>query len=254
MADSPVVTYTNSYKETLYRAILEHCRSELTRVLDIGCNDGQDLKRLSLSGKELKMFGLDLNREVLYKGLKRLAGTKNTYLVQGKGEAIPFKSSSFDIVFSSEVIEHTANPGGFIAEAWRVLSENGIFIVTTPSRFNYVKLAGALVPGPLKIHLRRLIYYVKPGVNVNPHFREYTPGELNDLFQQNKFMVEKIIPGVMRVPIWYLFEKFPILVSFWEKFDKLVGLVPLGNHLKANYVLLAKKLTNANAELKAGKP
>jgi ubiquinone/menaquinone biosynthesis C-methylase UbiE len=248
-----VVTYTNRYKEILYQAILAHCQSGQTYILDIGCNDGQDIKRLSLSGKELKIFGLDMNREALKKGLKRLAGAEDAYLVQGKGEAIPFRANSFDVVYSSEVIEHTSDPGGFIAESWRVLSINGIFIITTPSRFNYATLAGTLVPRTLKIHLRRFIYYVKPGPDIDPHFREYTPKELNDLLQQNKFMVEKIIPGVMRVPFWYLFEKFPILVSIWEKFDKLVGLVPGGNHLKANYVLLAKKITVADPHMKEGR-
>ncbi len=245
MADSRVVTFTNRFKEILYQAVLEYGQSGQGYILDIGCNDGQDIKHLSLAGKDLKLFGLDMNREALKKGLNRLAGIKNAYLVQGKGEAIPYKSGSFDVVYSSEVIEHTPDPGGFIAEAWRVLSANGVFIVTTPSRFNYPKLAGALVPGSLKSHLRRFIYYVKPGPDIDPHFREYTPRELKELFQRNHFLVVKIIPGVMRVPFWYLFEKFPVLVSIWEKFDKLVGWVPFGNHLKANYVLLARK---------AGKP
>jgi SAM-dependent methyltransferase len=242
MADSPVVAYTIRYKEILYQAILDNCQPGQTRILDIGCNEGQDIERLILSGKDLKIFGLDLNKEALDKGVKRLAGAKNVYLAQGKGEAIPFKPGSFSIIYSSEVIEHTADPRGFISSAWSVLAGDGVFIITTPSRFNYVKLAGALVPRPLKRFLRRLIYYIEPGVDVNPHVREYTPGELKGLFEKNNFIVEKIVPGVMRVPFWYLFEKLPILVPIWEKFDKLAGLVPGGNHLKANYIMVAKKI------------
>jgi SAM-dependent methyltransferase len=241
MADSPVVAYTNRYKDILYQSVLDHCQPRQTCILDIGCNDGQDIKRLSLSGKDLKIFGLDLNGEALSKAEKNLAGTKNVYLVQGRGEAIPFKAGSFVIAYSSEVIEHTPDPAGFIAEAWRMLPENGLFVITTPSRYNYVKLAGAIVPRSLKRQLRRLIYYLKPGPDTNPHFREYTPKKLINLFEENNFAVEKIVPGVMRVPFWYLFEKFPFLVSIWGKVDKVIGLIPGGNHLKANYVVLARK-------------
>jgi SAM-dependent methyltransferase len=44
----------------------------------------------------------------------------------------PFKTSSFDIVISTWVIEHLSEPRRFFFEAYRVLAEGGILVVTTP--------------------------------------------------------------------------------------------------------------------------
>jgi len=44
----------------------------------------------------------------------------------------PFKTSSFDIVISTWVIEHLSEPRRFFFEAYRVLAEVGILVVTAP--------------------------------------------------------------------------------------------------------------------------
>jgi SAM-dependent methyltransferase len=47
--------------------------------------------------------------------------------------ALPFASSSFDVVFSTEVIEHVPAPDGWVAEALRVLRPCGTLLLTTPN-------------------------------------------------------------------------------------------------------------------------
>jgi len=46
---------------------------------------------------------------------------------------IPFEDNSFDVVFSTEVIEHLYNPHNLVNEAWRVLKPGGMFFITTPN-------------------------------------------------------------------------------------------------------------------------
>ncbi len=47
--------------------------------------------------------------------------------------ATPFTDSSFDAVFSINVIEHVPNPSAFMAETMRLLKPNGILMIITPN-------------------------------------------------------------------------------------------------------------------------
>lgn len=46
---------------------------------------------------------------------------------------IPFEDNSFDICFSTEVIEHLYNPNNLINETYRVLKLGGMLFLTTPN-------------------------------------------------------------------------------------------------------------------------
>ncbi len=50
---------------------------------------------------------------------------------------IPVENGSFDTALMCEVIEHLENPDNTIKEAFRVLKDNGIFIITAPFLFPY---------------------------------------------------------------------------------------------------------------------
>ncbi len=53
--------------------------------------------------------------------------------VSACGEEIPFKSNSFDIVYSTSVLEHVKDPEKVIAEAIRVLKPGGLFQFVIPN-------------------------------------------------------------------------------------------------------------------------
>jgi len=48
------------------------------------------------------------------------------------GEGLPFPDGCFDLVVASGVIEHTTNPFSVVAEAFRVLKNNGKLYISTP--------------------------------------------------------------------------------------------------------------------------
>lgn len=52
--------------------------------------------------------------------------------VHGDGQALPFRSDSFDTVLCNQVLEHVAEPTDLMREAARVLRAGGILILTTP--------------------------------------------------------------------------------------------------------------------------
>jgi SAM-dependent methyltransferase len=50
--------------------------------------------------------------------------------------SLPFSNCCFDCIIASEVFEHLHNPELFIKEAFRVLSDKGIFVFSVPFMFH----------------------------------------------------------------------------------------------------------------------
>jgi SAM-dependent methyltransferase len=99
------------------------------RVLDVGCGTGP----FSLVAQErgANVVSLDLGVELL----RRARGKGARRTIAGDAAALPFADGSFDVVMSSECIEHTPGPEQSVAEMLRVLRSGGILVVTCPNRF-----------------------------------------------------------------------------------------------------------------------
>lgn len=65
-----------------------------------------------------------------YAGLADLPGDRGVLYVAGVGERLPFADSTFDVVWSRNVIDHVRDPVVFVAEAMRVLRHGGRFLLT----------------------------------------------------------------------------------------------------------------------------
>lgn len=95
-------------------------------TLDAGCGTGRGTQRLSEKGA--KVVALDL-------GTRLTRYTANRYPcvpVVGSILELPFDDRTFDIVFSSEVIEHTPDPLQAAQELYRVLRPGGHLVLSTP--------------------------------------------------------------------------------------------------------------------------
>jgi len=79
-------------------------------------------------------------------------------LSESRIDALPFPDSTFDVVTSSWVLEHLANPRECMAEVARVLRPGGRFIFITPNALNYVVGLRRLVPEVTSKRLVKLIY------------------------------------------------------------------------------------------------
>ncbi len=135
--------------------------------LDLGCGDGYGTKMLALSAREV--IGIDKNKNVINNASDKYGGDNCSFKYYN-GKIIPFPSNTFDIVFSFHVIEHVRNDLNFISESYRVLKNNGIFILTTPNKI--LRLPNNIAPW-----------------NVF-HIREYEPRELKILLEKKFKEVE----------------------------------------------------------------
>src|ERR1700721_3795755 len=54
-------------------------------------------------------------------------------IVNSAGESLPFADESFDVVYSANVLEHTANPEHVLEESLRVLRKGGLLHMEMPN-------------------------------------------------------------------------------------------------------------------------
>ena len=95
-------------------------------ALDAGCGTGRGTERLSERGAQVT--SLDI-------GAKLVNITRARYPCQAliaSVSELPFPTGCFDVVFSTEVIEHTADPLTSAREMYRVLKPNGHLVLSTP--------------------------------------------------------------------------------------------------------------------------
>jgi 2-polyprenyl-3-methyl-5-hydroxy-6-metoxy-1,4-benzoquinol methylase len=97
------------------------------KVLEAGCGTGRGAERLKQRGASVTV--LDLGPTLVQIAVGRTFGAG----VVASVDSIPFASSTFDIVFSTEVIEHTPDPLAAVAEMWRVLGPGGRLVISTPN-------------------------------------------------------------------------------------------------------------------------
>jgi SAM-dependent methyltransferase len=100
---------------------LDGCR----RVVDIGCGEGHVARRLVDRGASV--VGVDPSRAQLANALE--AGRDGVRYVQAMGERIPLRSGSVDGAVCCLVIEHVTDADALLAEAARVLSPGGRFVL-----------------------------------------------------------------------------------------------------------------------------
>lgn len=98
------------------------------RFLDAGSGGGHFSAAADQRGAEV--YSLDIGTFLLRQVAERCTSKR----VAGNVRELPFADRAFDIVLSTEVIEHTADPLVAVIELCRVLAPGGILIITTPCR------------------------------------------------------------------------------------------------------------------------
>jgi len=93
----------------------------------------------------------------------------NLGFVQASCTALPFTAASFDLVVSFEVIEHLQRWDALINESRRVLTAEGLFIVSTPNKNFYAKTRADSGPNPFHEHEFELEEFREALGRVFPH-------------------------------------------------------------------------------------
>jgi SAM-dependent methyltransferase len=111
------------------------------KVLEIGAGGGFTLEALRERGFT-HLLGSDLTATTLAEMRRRLAPID---LAAADAESLPFADEAFDVLISSDVVEHLPDLNQHMAEAARVLVVGGRYLFKTPNRLiaeQYYRLRG----------------------------------------------------------------------------------------------------------------
>lgn len=97
-------------------------------IVDIGCGNGADLSLLASAGHVGPLIGIDLSAGML-------AAIQERTILRALGDAmaLPFVTSSADVVLAMHMLYHVPDIPIAIAEARRVLRPGGAFVASTNS-------------------------------------------------------------------------------------------------------------------------
>ena len=130
--------YSDNWDNTLFSQKISSYIKKDFCVLDLGAGAGI-IPQMNFRGKAARVCGIDPDQRVL----------ENPYLdeaIIGFGESVPYSENSFDMVFSTNVLEHLPEPEKVFNEVHRVLKPGGLFLFKTPNKWHYVALIARITP------------------------------------------------------------------------------------------------------------
>lgn len=107
------------------------------RVLDVACGEGYG--SALLAGAAAHVTGVDVDAATLAHARATYADRGNVAFVDASAAELPFPDASVDVVVSFETIEHldAADQPRMLAEFARVLTHDGLLILSSPNRPEY---------------------------------------------------------------------------------------------------------------------
>lgn len=120
---------TNKRVKVVFEDLLPKKDTKGKKFLEIGCGLGYFSNKASRLGA--KVSGIDIGPKLVAINKKL---TPNGKFMVSSASKLSFKDESFDVVLSTEVIEHVENQKAALKEMSRVLKRNGILVITTPNR------------------------------------------------------------------------------------------------------------------------
>jgi len=133
-------------------------------VLDVGCGSGVGLSWAKRTLPVRRLAGVDVSAH----GLAHCEPI-GAELEQASATALPFAPESFDVVISTDLLQHVDDDMGCVREAARVLRPGGLYFVRTNARFGLARHGGNL-----RLYTRRRLLELLRGAGVVVERCSYT--------------------------------------------------------------------------------
>jgi len=164
--------YQQNIRDVEWNQIESHIPKK-SKFLDVGCGAGYSLMRAC---EDLNCSAEGIDADPGSHGVGRFVKdlVNNVPIKQGFAEDLPFADDSFDVVYSSHVLEHVNDEVKALDEMRRVLEKNGVLIIGMPTSnmaiLNYI--SQILFTTHIKIYeLLRNLFSENPIKNLIKIFR-----------------------------------------------------------------------------------
>jgi 2-polyprenyl-3-methyl-5-hydroxy-6-metoxy-1,4-benzoquinol methylase len=103
------------------------------RILDIGCQFGYFAYYISKK-QNIRYYGIDISQVAIDDAIKNTANCTGIaeFKLGDVEDKIDYNDEQFDVVVSSQVLEHLKDPQKLLDEMFRLCKPDGVIIVSTP--------------------------------------------------------------------------------------------------------------------------
>jgi Predicted methyltransferase (contains TPR repeat) len=150
-------------------------------VLELGCGEG-NFGSLLKQKYNCNVTGIDISSAALSKAKGRIDKIYHANI-----DEFDFsKLGKFDLVVANDCLEHLREPWEVVAKLKNNISADGYFVASIPNVRNYQIIKDVFKNGRWD--------YVDSGLLDRTHLRFFTKENMIELFKDNQYIVEEIIP------------------------------------------------------------
>lgn len=130
--DQQATRYDNSHysqhARSLYLILLEEINLfQPNSILDLGCGTGEFIHQILQRYDDMKIYGLDLSKEMLAVAEEKLKGQGE--LTLGDSQYLPYGDETMDMIICNDSFHHYPEPLEVIKEIHRVLKKQGVLVI-----------------------------------------------------------------------------------------------------------------------------
>jgi len=125
---------TSAGHEGVYEWVAEHLVKDGMRALDFGSGTGYGVGLMARAGATVD--GADSSPTAVAHATETYGGPRAKFFVADLVESVPaaFALKSYDLVVSSEVLEHVVDPFAYVRRMAELCKDDGVCFVGTPNR------------------------------------------------------------------------------------------------------------------------
>ena len=170
------------------------------KILDIGTGTGYLAFPLAEKFPQASIYGIDIAETIVEKnnGIVKEKGISNLVFQAFDGLKYPFEEESFDLIVSRYAFHHFPNVTDSIRQMYKILAKGGKVLISDPMSKEADK--GRIIDDFMRVK--------KDG-----HIQFYSARELERLFVDNGFVLEKQVITEMKFP-------FAPKAEYIEVYDK----------------------------------